>query len=88
MILFAIEPLRRKPAVLFSGAMLVVVFGVVLNRLNVSLVGMWPYTGRIYFPSWMEIMVTITLVTIGVIAFGLAAKYLPVFPEEGEHEAA
>ena len=81
---FATKPLRPKPAVLFSGAMMVVVFGVVLNRLNVSLVGLWPYTGQIYFPSWMEVVVTITLVTIGVIAFGLAAKYLPIFPEEQE----
>jgi Ni/Fe-hydrogenase subunit HybB-like protein len=86
MILFAIKPLRRKPAMLFSGAAMVVIFGVALNRLNVSLVGLWPYTGYIYFPSWMEVVVTITLVTIGVIAFGLAAKYLPVFPEEqGAH---
>jgi Ni/Fe-hydrogenase subunit HybB-like protein len=86
MILFAIKPLRRKPAVLFSGAAMVVIFGVALNRLNVGLVGLWPYTGYIYFPSWMEVVVTITLVTIGVIAFGLAAKYLPVFPEEqGTH---
>jgi len=84
MILFAIKPLRRKPAMLFSGAAMVVIFGVALNRLNVSLVGLWPYTGYIYFPSWMEVVVTITLVTIGVIAFGLAAKYLPVFPEEQE----
>jgi hypothetical protein len=30
----------------------------------------------------MEIVVTITLVSFGVIAFGLAAMYLPVFPEE------
>lgn len=85
MILFAQKPLRQKPAVLFSGALLVVLFGVVLNRLNVSLVGLWPYTGFIYFPSWMEIMVTLSLVTVGVLSFGLAARYLPVFPPE--HEA-
>lgn len=83
-ILFAIKPLRRKPTVLFSGALMVVLFGVVLNRLNVSIVGLWPYTGNIYFPSWMEIVVTITVVSFGVVAFGLAARYLPVFPEE-EH---
>jgi Ni/Fe-hydrogenase subunit HybB-like protein len=83
-VLFAIKPLRKRPGLLFSGALLVVVFGVVLNRLNVSLIGLWPYTGRIYFPSWMEIVVTFTLVSIGVIAFGLAAKYLPVFPDESE----
>jgi Ni/Fe-hydrogenase subunit HybB-like protein len=88
MILFSRESLRQKSAVLFSGASMIVIFGIVLNRLNVSLIGLWPYTGRIYFPSWMEITVTLTLVTIGVIAFGLAAKYLPVFPEEGEHKAA
>jgi Ni/Fe-hydrogenase subunit HybB-like protein len=81
-IIFAIKPLRHKPGVLFGGALMVVLFGVVLNRLNVGIVGLWPYTGQIYFPSWMEIIVTITLVSFGVIAFGLAVRYLPVFPEE------
>jgi Ni/Fe-hydrogenase subunit HybB-like protein len=81
-IIFAIKPLRHKPGVLFGGALMVVLFGVVLNRLNVGIVGLWPYTGQIYFPSWMEIVVTITLVSFGVIAFGLAVRYLPVFPEE------
>lgn len=84
MVLFAIEPLRRKPGVLFGGALLVVLFGVVLNRLNVGIIGLLPYTGNVYVPSWMEVMVTIAVVSFGVIAFGLAAKYLPVFPEEGE----
>ena len=65
----------------------VVIFGVVLNRLNVSVIGLLPYTGNIYSPSWMEVAVPIALVTLGVLAFGLAAKYLPVFPEEGEHVA-
>lgn len=87
-ILFAIKPLREKRAVLFVGAMLVVVFGVVLNRLNVSVIGLLPYTGDIYSPSWMEIAMPITLVSVGVIAFWLAAKYLPIFPEEEKHAAA
>jgi Ni/Fe-hydrogenase subunit HybB-like protein len=86
-ILFAIAPLRRRPGVLFGGALLVVVFGIILNRLNINLVGMWSYTGMIYIPSWMEIVVTLTLVSLGVIAFGLAAKYLPIFPEEAEHQS-
>ena len=85
--LFASKPLRYKPAVLFSGALLVVIFGVVLNRLNVSWIGLLPYTGNIYFPSWMEIVVSITLVSFGFIAFGLAARYLPVFPDENKHLA-
>jgi Ni/Fe-hydrogenase subunit HybB-like protein len=84
-ILFAIKPLRQKPVVLFVAALMVVLFGVVLNRLNVGIIGLLPYTGNIYQPSWMEVVVTLTLVSFGVIAFGLAAKHLPVFPEEGEH---
>ena len=64
---------------------MVVVFGISLNRLNVSLIGLWPYTGRIYTPSWMEVMVTTALVGLGVIIFGQLAKYLPVFPDESEH---
>jgi Ni/Fe-hydrogenase subunit HybB-like protein len=88
-ILFAIGPLRRKPGVLFGGALMVVLFGVVLNRLNVGIIGLLPYTGNIYVPSWMELVVTVTLVTAGVMAFGLAARFLPVFPDhapaEGEH---
>jgi Ni/Fe-hydrogenase subunit HybB-like protein len=87
-ILFAIRPLRERPALLFSGALMVVVFGIVLNRLNVSVIGLLPYTGNVYSPSWMEIAVPITLMSFGVIAFGLAAKYLPVFPEDEKHTTA
>jgi Ni/Fe-hydrogenase subunit HybB-like protein len=87
MILFAIKPLRQKPAILFGGALMVVLFGIVLNRLNVGIIGLLPYTGDVYVPSWMEIVVTLTLVSFGVTAFGLAARYLPVFPDESEHAA-
>lgn len=83
-ILFSRKSLRYKPNVLFSGALLVVIFGVVLNRLNVNWIGALPYVSYTYFPSWMEILISVTLLSLGVIAFGLAARYLPVFPEEEE----
>ena len=86
-VLFSIRPMRRKPAVLFGGALLIVVFGIVLNRLNVSMIGLYPYTGYIYAPSWMEIVVTVTIIAMGVLAFGAAAEHLPVFPAEAEHGA-
>lgn len=86
-ILFAVPSLRRNPKVLLAGAWLVVIFGVALNRLNVSWLGLLSYTGNIYVPSWMELVVTVTLLGFGVLAFYLAAKYLPVFPEEGKHGA-
>ena len=80
-VLFAIKPLRTRPSVLLGGALLVVIFGVILNRLNVSWLGLLPYSGNIYIPSWMEVAVSLALVSLGVIAFGLIAKYLPVFPD-------
>jgi hypothetical protein len=36
----------------------------------------------------MEILVTLTLISFGVVAFGLAVKHLPIFPEEHEHTEA
>jgi Ni/Fe-hydrogenase subunit HybB-like protein len=62
--------------------MLVVIFGGILNRLNVSWIVLLPYSGKIYFPPWMEIVVSITFIIVGIFAFGLAARYLPVFPDE------
>jgi Ni/Fe-hydrogenase subunit HybB-like protein len=87
-LLFSIRPLRRKPAALFTGAAMVVLFGIVLNRLNVSMIGLYPYTGVIYTPSWMEILVSVTIISLGVLAFGTAVRYLPVFPEEATEGGA
>ncbi len=88
MVLLSFRSLRLRPNVLFGSAALVVLFGVVLNRLNVSWIGLLPYTGNIYFPSWMELVITFSLVTAGVIVFGLAARFLPVFEEPHEMPSA
>jgi Ni/Fe-hydrogenase subunit HybB-like protein len=83
MILLAIPKVRLHKTGLFVSA-LMVVLGFVLNRMNVSITGMegWAKTG--YFPSWMEIAVTVMIVALGFAAFSLAARYLPVFPEAEE----
>lgn len=56
--------------------------GVVLNRLTVSWLSMVPYNGPGYTPHWMELAVSFTLFTVVVAAFGLAVKFLPVFPAD------
>ena len=58
-----------------------VVCGGILNRLNVSVFGLWSYTGPIYFPSLMEIVVTAAMFTFGAAVFVVLAKMLPVFPD-------
>jgi hypothetical protein len=55
----------------------------VVHRLNVSVTGMERASGVSYFPSWMEIAVSLGLVAAGFALFGLAVRYLPIFEEAG-----
>jgi Ni/Fe-hydrogenase subunit HybB-like protein len=41
-----------------------------------------------YFPSLPEVAISVGIFSAGILAFGLAAKYLPVFEDESEHEHA
>jgi Ni/Fe-hydrogenase subunit HybB-like protein len=57
-----------------------VVGGVILNRIDVGLLGFSrPADAATYVPSWMEFFITFGIVAAGVIAFGLVARYLPLF---------
>lgn len=76
---------RNSKNALFAVGGMIVICGI-LNRLNVSLFGLWSYTGPIYIPSLMEIAVTAALFTFGGAVFAVLAKLLPVFP--AEHEPA
>jgi Ni/Fe-hydrogenase subunit HybB-like protein len=53
--------------------------GFLLNRLNVTVTGMEASSGVHYFPSWMEISITLGIVATGFFVFSLAARYLPIF---------
>jgi Ni/Fe-hydrogenase subunit HybB-like protein len=83
MILLAIPKVRLNQTGLFVSA-LMVVLGFVLNRMNISITGMEGWAKANYFPSWMEIAVTVMIVALGFTAFALAARYLPVFPKAEE----
>lgn len=63
---------------------IVVISGVLLNRLNVAIFGVYRSqsgTGFGYSPSWMEFVVTLAFISIAVVGFKAAAKYLRVLPE-------
>ncbi len=78
MILLAIPKIRRKPTALFW-SVLMVIAGFVMNRLNVAITGMESYAHANYFPSWMEISVTLMLVALGFAIFRWVAKNFPIF---------
>ncbi len=78
-ILFSMPSVRRSGPGLLRAALLVVVFGVALNRFNVSLIG-WPRPGDAwYLPHWMELSVTVGIIAAGVAIYGLVARFLPLY---------
>lgn len=91
--LFSQRSVRESPKGLLIGSIFVVV-GLMFNRFNASWFGIKhadplsyvpAFMGQVtYFPTLPEISVSIGIVSAGVLAFTLAAKYLPLF-EHGEH---
>ena len=83
-ILLSFRRVRMLPRGLLAASLLVMA-GVVLNRMNVSWFGMCVNDQLNYIPTWMEIALSLGFITFGTIAFLLAVRYLPVFPKtEGE----
>jgi len=68
----------RQPRIVFWAAVSVVA-AVIVNRLNVGWFSMLPTAETVYIPSWQEVAVTLSLISFGVVLFGLAARYLPLF---------
>jgi len=79
-LLVAVPRVRSHPQRLF-GCSILAVGGFLVNRLNVATTGLDAFSGR-YFPSWMEVAVTMAIVVVGMNVFRLAVRYLPVFPKE------
>lgn len=98
MIWFAFKRNRKSAGGLFIGAV-ALLLGMILNRFAVSwfavkhadsITYMPTFMGpATYYPSWTEIAVSIGIFSFGILAFGLAVTYLPVFePEEHGHSPA
>jgi Ni/Fe-hydrogenase subunit HybB-like protein len=67
---------RRARPVRIAAAIAVV--GIILNRLNISLIAYNYNKATRYTPSWMEIWVSVTLVVAGVLAFRWIVNRMPV----------
>ena len=85
MALLSFSGVRRNSGRLY-GAALLVVAGVIVNRINVSITGLEGSQGARYAPSPAEGIVTLMLVAVGVAAFALAVRFLPVMHHVEEPE--
>jgi len=66
--IFSLPKLRNRKGYQVTGSFMVV-FGMVFNRINVGGVSMLSTTGDSYFPSWMEITITLGVVSVAVLVF-------------------
>ncbi len=69
---------RTRNATLTRFTSVITVLGIVLNRLNVSLITFqWNLEDR-YFPRWSEFAITIFVVTLGLLTFRWIVNRMPV----------
>jgi len=98
MILFSLKRVRQNANTLLASAF-ILLLGMILNRFNVSWFAVKHPDPMIYIPTFMsnihyiptlpEISVSLGIFSAGILAFGLAAKYLQVFEHEDHwHEAS
>jgi len=81
---------REKSLKLIKWAAIWTVLGLMINRLNIGVIAFnWnlPAADR-YFPHWMEIGISIFLVTAGIIAFRVIVTLMPIFYEDPEYKGS
>jgi octaheme c-type cytochrome (tetrathionate reductase family) len=87
LLLLSRERVRNSPRGLFISACLVI-SGVVLNRINVFLVGFHPpFAEHAYFPAIGEIAITAALISTILFLYRFVATFFPVLPADGSDES-
>jgi Ni/Fe-hydrogenase subunit HybB-like protein len=93
-VLFSIKRIRQNPNGLLVSS-IILLLGMILNRFNVSWFGVQHPDPLTYMPTFMsavhyipslpEVFVSVGIFSAGILAFGLAVKYFPVFEAEEQH---
>ena len=81
---------RDKNVKMIRRTSLLAVLGIVLNRFNISMVAFnyhLPASER-YFPHWMEIAISLFIVTIGVLVFRFVVTRMPILYEHPDYKDA
>jgi Ni/Fe-hydrogenase subunit HybB-like protein len=79
---------REKNLKLIRWTSVLTVLGIILNRFNISMVAFnynLPAADR-YFPSWMEIAISLFVVVIGILVFRFIVTRMPIFYEHPDYK--
>jgi Ni/Fe-hydrogenase subunit HybB-like protein len=80
-----LHALRKRSVRLVQFTAFITAIGVILNRLNVSVIAFKWYEAVRYYPSWMEIEITLAIISMELWVFRWVVNRMPVF---GPHPAA
>jgi Ni/Fe-hydrogenase subunit HybB-like protein len=69
---------RTRNVLIIRIAAILTMLGVILNRLNVSVIGFKWDAPQHYYPSWMEIVVTLTVIFTEILIFRWVINRMPV----------
>jgi Ni/Fe-hydrogenase subunit HybB-like protein len=72
---------REKRVRLIRASAAIVVMGVVLNRFNIAFVAFNYQLAERYVPHWMEVWVSVALVTFGILVFRWIVLRMPILHE-------
>lgn len=61
---------------------ILVIIGLIWNRINVAIVGIIVEKWESYYPFWVEIFISVGVVAIGLIVFKWAIENLPIYEHE------
>ena len=95
LIMFAFKKIRQSPSGLLTGS-IILLLGMILDRFDVSWLAVKHPDPLTYIPTFMannvhylpslpEISISLGIFSAGILAFGLAIKYLPIFEDEDDH---
>ncbi len=79
---------RRQSAVMARWVAGWVVLGIVVNRLNLSVIAFNYNAPERYIPGFMEIMISVTIITIGILTFRWIVNRMPVLYEHPDFPQA
>lgn len=72
---------RAQNYTLIKVASVITMVGIVLNRLNISIIGFRWDAASHYYPSWMEIIISLTIILVEIWIFRWIVRRLPVLRE-------
>ena len=83
-----VTAVKHKSVGVVRAASIIALIGIMLNRLNISIIAFnWNVPAQ-YFPSWMEIEITLMIIFAEIWVFSWVVNRMPVLRETQELQAA